>query len=127
MKNNQNKWSFFRLPSKTPLSQQEVMYWKNSLKKILKVGLEFEFNLPNKKSGACKGDSTTCPCINLLPENHCWQQCINTEKCSLRDRNLENCAHVTGTCEPEDCVTCSHFKRVCTGIFCELLFRVHRV
>lgn len=118
MQNNQNKWSFFRLPSKTPLSQQEVMYWKNNLKKILKVGLEFEFNLPNKKNGSCTGNSSTCPCIHLSMENDCWKRCINAEACSLHGRNLEGCLNVTGTCEPEDCATCAHFKTACPGISC---------
>ena len=118
MKNSQNKWSFFRLPSKPPLSRQDVQYWKNSLKKILKIGLEFEFNLPNKENGTCKGDSNTCPCVKLIPENKCWQQCINTENCTLNIRDTEHCQNVTGTCENAHCATCDHFKMKCFGIFC---------
>ena len=118
MRNNQDKWSFFRLPSKPPLSSQEVQYWKNSLKKILKIGLEFEFNLPNKETGTCKGNSSTCPCRKLTLENKCWQQCINTENCGLNIRNMEHCQNVTGTCENSHCDTCAHFKLKCSGIFC---------
>jgi hypothetical protein len=118
MINNQNKWSFFRLPSKPPLSRQDVQYWKNSLKKILKVGLEFEFNLPNKENGTCKGNSSTCPCMNLVLENKCWQQCINTENCDLNIRDMKHCQNVTGTCENNHCKTCDHFKMNCAGIFC---------
>ena len=118
MRNSQNKWSFFRLPSKPPLSRQEIQYWKNSLKKILKIGLEFEFNLPNKENGTCKGNSSTCPCTKLLLENKCWQQCINTENCALNVRNIKNCQNVTGTCENNHCDTCNHFKMKCPGIFC---------
>lgn len=118
MKNNQNKWSFFRLPSKMPLSSQEVQYWKNSLKKILKVGLEFEFNLPDKENGTCKGDSDTCPCTNLSLDSKCWQQCINTDKCFSTEKNIDLCQNVTGTCEPDNCATCTHFEVKCSGIFC---------
>ena len=118
MRNNQNKWTFFRLPSKSPLSSHDVQYWKNNLKKILKIGLEFEFNLPNKKSGTCNGDSNTCPCTNLLPENKCWQQCINTKGCTSNVRNTSSCQNVTGTCEDDHCSTCAHFKPVCFGISC---------
>lgn len=121
MKNNQSKWSFFRLPSKAPLSQQEVQYWKNNLKKILKVGLEFEFNLPNKENGSCKGDSSTCPCIYLSLDNKCWQKCINAKDCLTSAKNAKDinlCQNVTGTCEPEHCATCAHFKIKCSGISC---------
>ena len=118
MRNNQNKWSFFRLPSKPPLLPQEVQYWKNNLKKILKLGLEFEFNLPNKETGTCKGDSTTCPCAKLSLENKCWQKCINIDKCLLGVPKIDVCQNVTGTCEAEQCDTCDHFKMKCPGIFC---------
>lgn len=118
MKNNQKNWTFFHLPSRPPLSSQEVQYWKNSLKKILKVGMEFEFNLPNKENGTCKGDSDTCPCINLLLENKCWQKCINTEACFSNAKSMDLCQNITGTCEEEQCATCDHFKVKCSGIFC---------
>lgn len=118
MKNNQRNWTFFHLPSRAPLSSQEVQYWKNSLKKILKVGLEFEFNLPNKENGTCKGDSDTCPCTNLSLENECWQKCINTEECFSSAKNIDLCQNITGTCEEEQCATCDHFKVKCSGIFC---------
>jgi len=118
MRNSKDKWSFYNLPSRPDLNAGEIMYWKNTLKKILKIGLEFEYNLPEKKNGSCKGDSTTCPCVNLTPENDCWQQCINTEACNLIKPNLELCDNVTGTCEPEDCNTCAHFTPHCNGIFC---------
>lgn len=118
MKNNQRNWTFFHLPSKEPLTSQEVQYWKNSLKKILKVGMEFEFNLPNKENGTCKGNSDTCPCTNLLLENECWQKCINTEECFSKAKSIELCQNVTGTCEGEQCATCDHFKVKCSGIFC---------
>ena len=118
MKNNQRNWTFFHLPSRAPLSSQEVQYWKNNLKKILKVGMEFEFNLPNKENGTCKGDSDTCPCTNLSLENECWQKCINTEECFSNAKSIDLCQNVTGTCEEEQCATCDHFKVKCSGIFC---------
>lgn len=100
------------------LTPEEVTYWKNQLAKILKVGMEFEFNLPEKKNGSCKGDSTTCPCKHLLPEKDCWQQCINTAACANAERKMENCENVTANCAPEDCKACDHFKVRCTGILC---------
>ena len=118
MRNSKKKWSFYNLPTRPDLSAKEVLYWKNTLKKILKIGLEFEFNLPEKKNGSCKGDSTTCPCINLSTNNQCWQKCINSGNCASVDRSIELCENITPTCEPEDCATCEHFVIKCEGIMC---------
>ena len=76
MRDNREKWSFYELPARQRLTSEQVLYWKNALGKILKIGMEFEFNLPEKKNGSCKGDSNTCPCVNLSMTNKCWQQCI---------------------------------------------------
>jgi hypothetical protein len=118
MRNSKDRWSFYNLPSRPDLKAEEVLYWKNALKKILKIGLEFEYNLPDKKNGSCKGDSNTCPCINLSVDNECWRQCINTEGCHSVERNIELCKNSTGTCDTADCPACEHFTPECTGIYC---------
>lgn len=118
MRNNKDKWSFYSLPTRPELSTAEVLYWKNTLSKILKIGMEFEYNLPEKKNGTCRGNSDVCPCIHLTSENDCWQKCINTAECSSIERSPEVCENVTGTCEPEDCATCEHFVVKCAGILC---------
>lgn len=118
MRNSRDKWSFYNLPTRPDLTAEEVMYWKNAIKKILKIGIEFEYNLPEKKNGSCKGDSNTCPCVNLTQEHDCWQTCINTEGCSNIVANINLCENVAATCEEGDCAACEHFKPKCTGIFC---------
>lgn len=118
MRNSRDRWSFYNLPTRPDLKTEEVLYWKNAISKILKIGLEFEYNLPDKKNGSCKGDSNTCPCVNLTVQNDCWKQCINTEGCQNIVPKLDLCENVTPTCEPEDCASCSHFKPKCTGIYC---------
>jgi hypothetical protein len=117
-KNNRDKWAFYKLPNRNPLSAADVAYWKGALPKILKIGQEFEFNLPEKANGSCKGDSNTCPCVNLKPENDCWKQCINKDGCSAMERNPGTCENVTATCDYEDCATCEHFSTKCTGLLC---------
>ena len=79
MRDTTSLWSFQRFKSRPVLKDYEVDRWKAILKKILKVGMEFEFNLPEKQTGFCKGESLACPCINLTEENDCWKQCINKE------------------------------------------------
>ena len=64
MRDNREIWQFYNHPSKPVLSSGDVRYWKNSMAKLLKVGLEFEFNLPDQKGG-CKGDSVQCPCLYI--------------------------------------------------------------
>lgn len=118
MRDNREKWSFYDLPTRKGLTAEQVLYWRNAMKKLLKVGMEFEFNLPEKKNGSCKGDSNTCPCVNLTPDNDCWKQCINKEGCHSVARSMAMCKNVTPTCEPEDCENCEHFSAVCTGIMC---------
>lgn len=119
MRIDKDHWSFYKLPSKPQLTRSDAVYWKNALAKILKVGMEIELNLPEKKTGSCKGDSETCPCEKLLPQNDCWRQCVNAAGCSagLR-RALDACENAAATCEAEDCAACDHFKPVCTGVMC---------
>lgn len=118
MKNSKDKWSFYNLAARPDLTAEEVAYWKNILKKVMKIGMEFEFNLPEKKNGSCKGDSNTCPCMNLSPGNACWQQCVNKNGCKAVDRVVEFCDKSTNTCEDADCKTCKFFTPKCSGVNC---------
>ena len=72
-------WTFFNISTKPALDAEEIRYWKMNLNRILKAGLEFEFNLPEAK-GYCRGDSHHCPCIHM-DNNDCWSKCIYTKDC----------------------------------------------
>lgn len=111
MKNDKDKWYFTNIPSRPKLTADEVVYWRTALKKILKVGIEFEFNLPEKRNGTCKGDSYTCPCVNLVQENDCWKECLNSAECATyRDKQCFGiyCSSFVGTC-----LTCENYKTNC--------------
>ncbi|MEA3296164.1 MAG: hypothetical protein U9Q27_03450 [Patescibacteria group bacterium] len=116
MRSNIDRWSFINHPTKPVLNDGEVRYWKAQLAKILKIGTEFEFNLPNNKNGICKGDSNSCPCISMT-NNDCWMSCINADTCPII-RSPDRCDNRTGTCNSKDCITCEHFKCECKNIFC---------
>lgn len=118
MKNSKDHWSFYNLAGRAPLSVDEVVYWKNALKKILKIGMEFEFNLPDKKNGNCKGDSKTCPCINLAAKNECWKKCVFEKDCKEFPRSREVCENASKDCEGTNCNDCANFKMHCAGIYC---------
>lgn len=116
MRNNFNRWSFITHPTKSALSDAKIRYWKNQLAKILKVGMEFEVNLPTKENGSCKGDNNACPCTRMK-DNDCWMSCINVKTC-LAARTPLICINRTNTCELEDCAKCEHFVGECKNITC---------
>ena len=111
MRNSKDRWEFEEgLPSRLPLKAAEVNYWKNILKKILKVGMEFEFNLPEKKNGSCKGDSNTCPCTNLTHDNDCWKECVNSQvDCSM----VKTCSGILCPNFVPYCFICDEFQVSC--------------
>lgn len=117
MKAVRDKW-FFYTGDRKPLDASEVSYWKTTLSKILKVGYEFEFNLPEKKNGTCKGGSNLCPCSMLSIESTCWKKCAKEAACPTLMRKTSSCLNVTGTCEDHHCSSCEHFSSNCSGIAC---------
>lgn len=118
MRNNKDRWAFYNMPHRPVLEAGDVAFWRTQLARILKVGFELEFNLPEKKNGTCKGDSSTCPCKYLKPENECWQKCINTDGCHAIERTPDTCQNAAVNCDGSECVGCEHFTAECTGIYC---------
>jgi len=114
MKDNREKWQFYNHPSKPALRYSEVRYWKELMKKLLKVGLEFEFNLLDQ-TGTCKGDNIQCPCIHI--DEGCWKECQNYDKCKVTPC-YDTCANRKKSCKPEDCKTCDNYKLACLGTSC---------
>jgi hypothetical protein len=113
MRNNKDMWGFQDLPGRNKLSMSDVNYWKSILHKILKVGLEFEFNLPERKGGTCKGDSNSCPCINLSSSNDCWQVCANQNAgCTIKE---SECAGIDCPTFVPFCYVCAHYENNCSS------------
>jgi hypothetical protein len=108
---DENKWVLKNHPIKKKLSSSEARYWKAFLAKILKIGLEFEFNLP-KKAGDCKGDNNTCPCRHMNTED-CWTDCIHLAKCKeLMGEDME-CPGIMCSGFVSKCVDCEDFEIAC--------------
>ena len=109
MRNNREKWQFYSHPSKPILDLSDVRYWKESLKKLLKVGIAFDFNLPSQR-GSCRGDDIQCPCIKI--EEGCWKGCANTKACA-NTPCLESCSCYTSKkCVPDMCVKCGIVRSI---------------
>lgn len=95
------------------LSTYDVDYWKRAFRQTIKVGSELEFNLPDKKTGICKGNSQVCVCKHYKKENYtCWTKCANTSMCF--EQTMENCiASTSSSCTADKCKTCTKFVPKC--------------
>lgn len=113
-----DKWKFFdNLPGKEALSSAEVQYWLSILNKVLKTGVEFEFNLKEPK-GFCKGGSESCPCIKMTEDNDCWKVCLLQNTCKKKFNTLEefklNCHGKFCVSFKSACISCKFSKIDCT-------------
>jgi len=121
------KWIFYETPSKPTLTSEEVRYWKTNLDRILKAGIEFEFNLPSNK-GKCYGDLRKCPCVKFgqmldIDEVGCWQECGNKDKCTAEHGEefiKSNCTGITCSNYISACVTCEEKVTDCES--CKYLY-----
>ena len=114
MRDNRERWQFYSHPSKPALSSEEMRYWKATFEKTLKVGLEFEFNLPEGK-GQCRGDNISCPCSHI--EENCWLACANIQACKSLP-NIETCSNKAAECTASKCKKCDKYDFRCIGVTC---------
>lgn len=114
MRDNRERWQFYSHPSKPALSSEEMRYWKATFEKTLKVGLEFEFNLPEGK-GQCRGDNISCPCSHI--EENCWLACANIQACKSLP-NIETCSNKAAECTASKCKKCDKYDFKCIGVTC---------
>jgi len=115
MRSSRERWVFFNHPAKPQLSAADIAYWKSQALKNSKIGMEFEFNLPEQK-GSCKGNSNTCPCATMK-ESDCWKECANKDIC-FGKKSFDKCLNRALNCDPADCDKCEHYAVECAGIFC---------
>lgn len=114
MRDNRDRWKFYEHTSKPKLDPSEIMWWKKMLSNILKVGIEFEFNLPEGKGG-CRGDNASCPCIHM--DTNCWQICANVIPCAAL-KHPSICSAKTSDCTDKKCFECDKFKFRCLELMC---------
>lgn len=114
MRDNRDRWQFYKHPSKPPLSPAETLYWKESMRKTLKVGVELEYNLPMQK-GTCKGDDVQCACSRI--DDGCWEQCLNRDACRQMP-SMDTCQNRLSKCKPSMCKDCDNYKFACIGMTC---------
>lgn len=118
-RDNRDKWTFYVHPSKRTIDAPAARYWKSMLNKILKVGLEFEFNLPNK-NGTCKGDNNACPCRHMALDSDCWKECTRVEDCRAEQGKGFECFGLFCAGFLSHCVVCDEFEVDCKS--CDHLY-----
>lgn len=134
MKTKRGMWNFVELPHIPKISRAERRYWKDYLGRVVKEGIEIEFNLQERKGAGCPGSvERICVCTD-------FEKCTNRTKCVLhtsteggpnyRDytcglpRDLVCVKYVNGKCSEgvEECTKgCGKFTRewfACIGDSC---------
>lgn len=119
MINQSSEWVFVKKPSRPPLSDLDVEYWKHTLKRLLKAGIEIELNLPDK-NGRCDRQNFLCECRAVFnaPEpmpgtSKCYEQCAKWDNGNCSIAKAEGCAGVHCFAFQSPCPSCSKFDRGC--------------
>lgn len=110
-----NMWHFIKMSERPALNRFESQYWLNIFKKIIKVGLEFEFNL-QESQGTCRGDSTTCPCV-YLDTRDCSNKCVHEDMCKDY-KNIDTCLNKKEECTSDMCNECDTYSVDCKSQEC---------
>lgn len=120
---------FQQKPSRPPLTREQCGYWLDHMPKILKIGTEFEINLPEPTHALKKKDTLAC----VHSDEPCVTDCMNLETC-LTDRHPTFClTRETGQflgkdfqCpaqeadDTEACVGCPAWMLNCRGLDCAM-------
>lgn len=118
---------FQQKSSRPPLDKEQCSYWLDHLPKILKIGTEFEINLPEPTAPLRKKDTIEC----VHASKPCVTDCLNLETC-LVDRHPTFCqTRASGqflgepfTCpaksdeDSEACKECPAWLLNCRGLSC---------
>ena len=120
MRNNREKWEFFKSPLRPTLTTEEVMYYRRSLVQTLKAGVEIELNMPNRTSGKCNGSNIVCACKQVFTDT-CWLVCANREAC-MSKRSPSTCEFINVCKECKDFgkehTDCEKYKFKCSNMTC---------
>ena len=100
------------------ISAGDYRYWKSHFDKILKLGVELEFNL-NIKKGNCDGFKTSCVCDNYT-ECSPIPCCFSSEgKCTVYYKHSSQCAHFDSEECSGVCHKCAHAENIdCNSMNC---------
>jgi hypothetical protein len=99
-----SNWTFIQRAGRPPLTREEADELIHEMNKVVKCGIEFELNLPEKTRG-CPGDNPKCKCINIskIDGKDCYESCSRKGTCDIEK--------ATGC--PEEKIYCVLFRSIC--------------
>lgn len=120
---------FQQKSSRPPLTREQCGYWLDHLAKILKIGTEFEINLPEPTANLTNDDTTKC----AHSQNVCVTDCVNLETC-LVDRHPTFCqtrhsgeflgekfqCPAENDADTQACKECPAWALLCRGLDCAM-------
>jgi len=110
------KLVFTKREDRPPLDPAEVRYQRAMLRKVLKIGNEYESNLKENK-GTCSGDAFICPCSHPDKEkSKCYEKCLVSNSCKLK--KTYDCPGIYCVEFISPCQNCNDAVRDCSR--CEL-------
>jgi len=119
MLNQSSDWVFVKKPSRPPLSDRDVHYWKQTLKKLLKVGIEVELNLPENQ-GDCDKQNYMCQCTAVFDAKKpipntlkCYEQCSRWDNGNCDIAKEHGCVGINCVAFKQPCSGCSKYDRGC--------------
>lgn len=130
MINHSNEWKFVRKPSRPSLDEQEINYWKSTLKKLLKVGIEVEYNL-QESAGSCDRQNFLCPCKATFTTDKpmpgtklCYEQCSKWDDGACVIAKEHGCVGIYCREFHSPCASCPKYDRGCSG--CPELYDIRK-
>lgn len=126
--NKRSTLKFQQKTSRPPLTREQCSYWLDQLPKIIKIGTEFEINLP-EPTAALKRENDNARCVHSAQP--CVTDCVNLESC-LVDRHPTFCktretgvfldkafaCPATGDNDCKSCKGCDGWALNCRGLKC---------
>jgi len=132
MRNNLDQWRFFK--RSRMLSEKDVAYWRQLMPKLLKTGIELEYNLPDK-NGMCQKDNQLCSCVAIFKPKApqpatslCYEQCRRWDSSVDESGQLKyakdgncpiarehGCAGIFCSAFQSPCPTCTKYDRGCSS------------
>lgn len=120
---------FQQKEKRPPLTREQFLYWTDFLPKILKIGTEFEINLPSPERAVQYREKKGC----VHAQESCAKDCLNLETC-LVDRHPTFClTRETGgflgkkfecpaksDADTDTCKTCPAWVLNCRGLNCAM-------
>jgi hypothetical protein len=125
--NKRSTLKFQQKTSRPPLTREQCGYWLDHLPKILKIGTEFEINLPEPTAPLKKTDNAQC----VHSSKPCVTDCVNLESCLVerhptfcKTRESGEFLNTAFACPATDdndcdsCKGCEGWSLSCRGLNC---------